>query len=255
MAIFVCGIDESAGKDRRDNFIMAGYMAPETVWTQQFSPDWEEQVLSGPPRIPYLHMTEIRSNQWRNQYGLSAFEAEQRVDRACDLIHGLDGLVPIGVFANAGDVEDILAKNKVLLPAGGSDSLRPDYLCFMAYAYLATAYIARLRPDAEKIDFIIERNGKITRYIESFHAGLAESFEYSGRSDLAPLIGDLIPAGKERVPLQAADMLCWHTARSEVGIDGSDSLRYDKIAGKLGMRMPLSREYLVELAPVLMRQH
>jgi hypothetical protein len=44
---------------------------------------------------------------------------------------------------------------------------------------------------------------------------MVESLEMLGHPEWRPLVGDLIPGGKDRVPLQAADLLCWYTKRPE----------------------------------------
>lgn len=71
MAIFVAASDESAGSDEHSLFLFAGWIGPEKDWSQFFVPAWQERVLDGPPRIPYLHMTEIRSKEFREKCGLS----------------------------------------------------------------------------------------------------------------------------------------------------------------------------------------
>ena len=86
MAVFVSGLDETAGKTHRDTFLLAGFVAPEHDWSRFFAPAWQERVLDGPPAIPYLHMTEIRSPKWREKYGLSKLEADDRIDTAIALI-------------------------------------------------------------------------------------------------------------------------------------------------------------------------
>lgn len=248
MAVFVCGLDETSGRHRRDKFFMGGFVAPETDWSLAFTPAWEERVLAGPPRIPYLHITDIRSPKWREQYGLSKTSANCRLDIAIDLIDKADSLCPIGVDVDGGEVCDSLSEMRIVHPDGGNARFDPDYLCFLAYSYLALSYIAKTYADAERVDFIIERNGRITRYIQVFHSGIAATLAALGRRDLAELVGGFMPAGKERVPLQAADVLCWHSARRKETMDDSDIKRYAKLARKTGMRVPLDGNYIKELA-------
>jgi len=68
MAVFISASDEAAGKNQRDPFLFAGFVAPEKDWSRFLAPAWQERVLDGPPSIPYLHMTDIRSPQWRSDY-------------------------------------------------------------------------------------------------------------------------------------------------------------------------------------------
>lgn len=251
MAVFVCGLDETSGRHQRDKFFMGGFVAYETEWTLTLAPAWEKCVLAGPPRIPYLHMTDIRSREWREEHGLSKTAAEERINRAIDIIDKTSNLSPIGIEVDGGEVRDSFSETRILHPNGGNVPFDPDYICFLAFSYLALSYVAQTYADAERVDFIIEKNGRITRYIQAFHSGITMSLRALGRPDLAQLVGELIPAGKERTHLQAADVLCWHTARPKETMDELDAQRYAKLARKNGMRARLDKDYIEELAAAL----
>src|SRR5439155_17281293 len=114
MAVFVSGLDETAGKTHRDTFLLAGFVAPEHDWSRFFAPAWQERVLDGPPSIPYLHMTEIRSRKWRERYGLSQLQADDRIDEAIILLDTMATLYPVGVHVDAGYLLDQFSKYKVV---------------------------------------------------------------------------------------------------------------------------------------------
>ncbi|MFP5210016.1 MAG: hypothetical protein ACLGRW_12080 [Acidobacteriota bacterium] len=251
MAVYLCGIDETSGRTQRDKFLMSGFLAPECEWTDNISPSWERRVLAGPPRIPYLHMTDMRSPKWREEYGLSRVDADARIDAAIDVIDEAKTLVPIGIEVNGGKVRDNLSGMRVVHPKNGNAALGPDYLCFMAYSYLALKHVAESYPDAKKVDFLVERNGRTTAFIQEFHRGLGRCFEVMERPDLAKLLGKLLPASKERIPVQAADVLCWHTARPKETMDELDLRRWEKLSTKIGFRSTLSGEFIRELAVIL----
>src|SRR5262249_10485160 len=111
---FMSGSDESAGKTQRDTFFFGGFVAPEEDWSRFFEPAWQERVLDGPPAIPYLHMTEIRSQKWRSQFGLSRAAADERVDEAFSVIETMGSLYPIGIHVDGGHVLDKFATAKVV---------------------------------------------------------------------------------------------------------------------------------------------
>jgi hypothetical protein len=115
MAVFVAGTDESAGKDHRSMYFRGGFVAPERDWSEWFAEAWQERVLSGPPEIPYLHMTEIRSPKWRAKHGLSDVEAEQRVDEAFRVITSMGSLYPVTSQIDAGHCRDAFATVKLLM--------------------------------------------------------------------------------------------------------------------------------------------
>ena len=116
-------------------------------------------------------------------------------------------------------------------------------------------YLEKYHPEAEKVDFIIERKAQVTRHIQDFHSQLAQALEAQGAASLARLVGELIPGGKERVPLQAADVLCWHSARSQqVGtMDAADKRRYAKLAHRSGCLSHLTNEQISQMEAALLR--
>ena len=251
MAVFVSASDETAGKDQRGFFYRAGFVAPENDWSEYFSPAWQDRVLLGPPEIPYLHMTEIRSRAWREEHGLSRLQAEDRVDGAFAVIDAMGSLFPISTRVDAGFLKDSFSKFKVIMSTGGAKDFNPDYLCFLGYAWIVLDYVEKKHPHAEKVDFVVERNGEITKHIAEFHASLEHSLDMIKRPSLKRLIGELIPGGKDRVPLQAADVLCWHDARHQAGtLDPAGERRFSKIAVKKGKRFEWSNSMISNLVKV-----
>jgi len=95
------------------------------------------------------------------------------------------------------------------------------------YAFIVLSYVDLEHPKAEKVDFIVERNGYITKYIQEFHLTLADGLTALGKPLLARLVGELISGEKERVPLQAADLLVlvFRTKTGDDGCGGSASLQ------------------------------
>jgi hypothetical protein len=252
MAVFVSGSDESAGKTERDRFYQAGFVAPESDWSDFFVPAWQERVLDGPPKIPYLHMTDIRSPKWRTEHGLSKTSAEDRVDEACNLIHTMGSLYPIGAHLDAGVFRDNFGSTKFVAASGGAKTFEPDYTCFLLYTVLVLSYVDTYHPEAEKVDFIVERKSDITKHIQEFHSHTAANLAALGQSSLARLVGDLIPGDKDRVPLQAADVLCWHSARSKSeAMDEPSYRRYCRIAHNAGCLIEVTKEQIAKLKIVL----
>lgn len=89
----------------------------------------------------------------------------------------------------------------------------PDYIGFLGFAYAALDCVGTNYPDAERVDFLIERKTTITHNIGGFLASLEGALHHKGRPELVRLIGELIPGGKDRVPNQAADVAVWHLRR------------------------------------------
>jgi hypothetical protein len=64
---------------------MAGYVARKAD-LQYFRTAWRERVLDGPPKIPYLHMSEIRRESWRNKHNLSYNDSEECISEAVRVV-------------------------------------------------------------------------------------------------------------------------------------------------------------------------
>jgi hypothetical protein len=234
MAVFVAASDESFANNKAAGaYIYGGFVAPAAVWSD-FAAAWDERVLAGPPRIPYLHMTDIRSREWRETYDLSITDAERRVDEAFRIFKSTGRLHPITSQVSL----EAHKKHLSSLTIGPTDPVEPDYMCFIWYAQIVIDWVSAYYPEADKIDFVVEQGDKaILRSITEFHGILRGSLEQDGRKAHADLVGDLIPGGKDRVPLQAADVMCWHERRRCAGmLSRSDHLRYDVLTRMKGKR-------------------
>jgi hypothetical protein len=252
MAVFTSFSDESTGQTERDNFIYAGWIGPEDDWARFFTPAWDERVLAGPPRIPYLHMTEIRSREWREANGLTEADAENRIDQACVILDQLSNLQPIRIVVDAGDFRDEFRNTRVVQSTRkqfASSEFEPDYICFLGYTWAALKYLAEHHPEVAKLDFVVERKNKVTNYIQDFHAQLPDALAALESPQLGRLVGELCPGGKDRLPLHAADLLSWHCARREKleTMSRQDKLRYKTIAFNKGIRVVVSKDMIGQM--------
>jgi hypothetical protein len=105
-------------------------------------------------------------------------------------------------------------------------------------------------PDAEKVDFVVEDNSLITKHIHEFYKVMPDALRHIGRTDLSPLLGGFSAAGKERIPLQAADYLCWHSQRADLNNleDIRDLRRWNTISHRESFEHSLSKVTLEKLA-------
>lgn len=252
MAVFVSASDETLGGGI---FHHAGWLAPESDWATIFTPAWQQSVLDGPPRIPYLHMTDIRSRKWREENGVSSIDAENRVDAAFNVIGRMNTLYPLCSQTTADVFVRLFREHKIRTNKGAIKRYEPDHLCFLGYIYLVLNYAHVKHPDTERVDFIVERKNGVFDQMKEFYESLAEMFEALGSPELIRFMGDLIPGGKERIPLQAADVLCWHTQRAELrSFTGVDGERYKSIAQRPGIIQRWTNEELEEMAKNLKKQ-
>jgi hypothetical protein len=87
VSVHVSYTDETEVKNGR--FIIA--VADELEWPK-FSEQWERDIIKSDPPIPYLHMVEIRSREWREKYEITKEQGEEKVRRAVNLISGTDAM-------------------------------------------------------------------------------------------------------------------------------------------------------------------
>ncbi|MDE3200345.1 MAG: hypothetical protein KGN79_05430, partial [Acidobacteriota bacterium] len=221
--------------------------APLTDWSESFAEQWRRNVLEGPPRIPWLHMTDIRSRKWREKHGITRAQGERRVKAAFELISETPSLTPIGTDLNAGHLIDRFDK-KMRFRCGARRGFKPDYLAFIAYAYSVLIFCDRVRPEAEKVNFLVERNNDITNHIQEFYEDLPKALAGVGLARLVPLMGELLPDDKNCVALQAADVLCWYSQRFREGnLNDKNIRRYAVIALRKGIRLDLTNKDLDKL--------
>jgi hypothetical protein len=233
-------------------FFHCGWLAPETDWWNVFAPLWDMRVLKGPPRIPYFHMTQMKSKHWCKEHGIDRAEAEFRIDEAFGVIDAIPSLVPLNCEFKAGDLLDIF-KQKVNFKSGARQRFEPDFLGFIGYADEVLGYLEANHPEATKVDFVVEAKGKTTNRMMEFFAGMPASYAEMGLQRRAELIGAFIPIVKRddvpdslrdhRPPTQVADLLNWYTRRSyEKSLDNKEARRYRKIAARPAPgRFPLSK--------------
>lgn len=220
MAVFVSASDESDGGHHRSKFWHGGWLMPETDWYSYFAPAWQERVLDEKPKIPYLHMTEIRDPGWCKEHGLTWDQAQEKMDMAAILISQMGSLQPAVVNADAGVFLDAHGKKKIMKNPGDAKPARflVDHYCFNAYVLGVLNYIHTKYPETEKVDFVVELKEGVFEKLKQFFATFTNSLDYIGQSHLNKYVGELTAVSKDRVPVQAADMLCWHVSRADLGL-------------------------------------
>lgn len=249
MAVFVSASDESSGGTHLSDFQCTGWLAPKQDWSRFFAPAWQERVLDGPPKLPYLHVTEMRSRAWRERHGITRLDAENRLDEAADIIATMGSLYPVTIHVKGSLFRHLFKKKKLVASTGARRSYEPDHYAFLVYAYAVLCRVKVKYFDAEKVDFIVENKSNVTMYVRDLYETLPYALRHIGRSDLLPLVGEFIPGSKERIPLQAADFLCWHNQRAQVGqMEDSDIRRWNPMAKKKGFSFDVPEELLEEFA-------
>jgi hypothetical protein len=231
MAVFVAAGDESDGAKQDGYFLYGGFVAPIRDWIDWFVPAWEERVLNPKPRIPYLHMVEMRSSSWRKDFGLTESQAERRIDEAARVICSMGSLQLLTTWIDGGHFRSVFKGARIAKkgPQVGAYSFDPDYIGFLGFAYNGIEYVAEHYPDAEKVDFVVERKKTVSHYVPNYLGMLKEFMDKQGRADLVKLIGEVTFGEKERVPLQAADMAMWHIRRARSGESDSQDQRRLKL--------------------------
>ncbi len=214
MSVYVSNTDESQSKDQKSGqFFIAGYVADEQKWPD-FSKRWNEEVISSDPPIPYLHMVDIRSQTWRDKHELSRAEADEKVNKAVAVIAQTDFITAYCAHISEcayNKMHDVL---KAKDPAMAAKS-HIDYLCFGAYSVLLLKKLAVDDPTLRKVIFNISRKKGVSHHLEhSLHDATLEMLE-NRHPKFAPMFGDVLALNMDdHMPLQSADVFCWHLQRS-----------------------------------------
>ena len=237
MCVYVSYTDETEVKNGR--FLIAGYVANETDWPK-FSEQWDKEIIKSEPPIPYLHMVDIRSKEWRDKHGITREQAEEKVNRAVDLIYRSSGLITAYVSNISTTKHTEMSKS---IEGQGAEFKRhhnyPDYFAFIAYLWGTLNDVASHEPRLRKIVYFVSRKRYVSHYLESVREAFARALRELN-SHLEEFLGDVLPLDmQDHMPLQAADVLCWHLQRSFVD-DEHISENLAKLQSKplVGMEVP-----------------
>jgi hypothetical protein len=241
MAVFLAASDETdCGKSDEGTFFHCGFLAPKQDWENIFEPMWDARVLKGPPRITEFHVNDLKNKSKCEKNGIDLKKADSRISEAFGVISAIRSLTPIACELNVGHLRKVF-ESKVKFSTGALRQFEPDYLSFIGYVFGVLEHVRLSHPEAQKVDFVVERNGEITKRIQEFYETIPAVLELLGDSGLSSLMGDIIPAGKDHTPLHAADLLCWYTRRAHLeSLEPKDLQRYSVIAKRKGARITWS---------------
>ena len=168
------------------------------------------------PCIDCFHMTEIRSPTWQAQHGLTEEQAQARIDAAVQVVAQSPIRVARAKF-DGGHFRQVFARARMAKPGSqfGTYRLEPDYVGFMGFARGVLEHFHDNHPDAERVDFVVERKTTVTHYLPNYLDELVKWATTEKRYSLLELIGEVRAGDKSRVPLQAADLAMWHIRRHE----------------------------------------
>jgi hypothetical protein len=120
----------------------------------------------------------------------------------------------------------------------------PDIFGAQMFVLRTLAFVERHRREAAKVDFVLERNGRASRYWAQYYEEIRRVLEENLRNQ-ARLMGELITAGKDRVPSQAADCACWHLQRiASRQFTEAEGMRYLRIAQRDGDKFESNEQEL-----------
>jgi hypothetical protein len=245
VTVLLAALDEA--KNTKGDFILGGWVGPQDDWKNYFIPAWKERVLAGPPRIPYLHMSEIWGEDWQDRYKMTGSDAFWRVEEAATVLRTTGSLYPITAGIRVDQFQSILVQPLKRVGRFGELVEQPDYLCYIAYSLLVLQYVNQMFPQATKVNILVERSDATTRRIKGFHRHLHHFL--GAFPHLLKLRGSLKASGKRSIPLQAADTLCWYEQR---GLSGrgtrAERRRAWMIGSRQGYRHMHTPEFLKDLS-------
>src|SRR5207244_3163650 len=100
-------LDET--RNKKGDFAMGGWLAPQDDWRKDFIPAWRDRVLRGQGRIPYLHMAEIWGEEFQDKHGLTGSNAYWCVEEAITLLMNMGSFFPITSSLRDAEFQMLLA--------------------------------------------------------------------------------------------------------------------------------------------------
>ena len=82
-------------------------------------------MLNGPPKIPYLHMTEMRSRAWREEWHVTEIDMDDRLDEAALVIDTMGSFYPINITIDAGVFRPLYKPHKMRIASGAHKDFAP----------------------------------------------------------------------------------------------------------------------------------
>lgn len=250
--VFQADGDETERGNQTGPFVFGGWVAPVLDWQDKLAPEWEERVLNGRPVLPYLHVAELLSRDGRAKYGLTRKQAEARIEKAIKVIRRVPSLTPVWTNIDGGHFRDAFKGTRMIRRTmqPGVFPLEPDYMGFHGFAIAVLIYISKQHPNAETVDFLIEEKPPVTHRMKDFFDSLPQALQARGFPHLVPLIGEFIPGGKKRVPLQAADLMLWYArATKSEGCSEIEQRRFNRLVeGRRGLENGLTRDDVDDLS-------
>jgi hypothetical protein len=258
LSVYVSYSDESSVMDGKGQFIIAGVVADERYWPT-FSRRWAEEILDTVPKIPYVHMIDLRSKEWRYEHGLCWEQQLQKVNQAIKIICEEKS---VGVFMGSmPEARWTAFKNRV--EAEGTSIGRhkglADYPCFTTYVTAVLNQVAYdLQGHLQKISFVVSRKRYASHYLQTDVKTAIDRKLKADHPELAIFFGDIIPLSMEdHPPLQAADVVCWHLNRAYAEkLEGSeiDSANTKRLGDKGIVGMVLEEKMIAEMEENLLRE-
>jgi len=255
VAVYTAYSDEAGIGDPTGEFLVGGYLATEAVWND-VRIAWQERVLDGPPPIPELHMTDIRSWRWREEKGISYNDAENRVAEAVRVIFSTGSMDAVASVIKRSLLHEVFPKQTDPKKKRIANLDTPDYICYMAYILIMLLRARKLHPDATKVNFVFAEKEETKKGMKLVVEG-TRRFLAAQIPDVSELFGEFMSEvpGKA-IPLQTADLICWHLqCNYRGGFPRTDENRmWYLLKERDGDLHTWSKESLEELAVALQKQ-
>jgi hypothetical protein len=215
--------DESGTHGKGDYFI-SGYLAHKTTW-DAFRNAWNKALKADSPKpIKYLKMSE-----WQHREGEFCGWSDDEANRKLEhMLFVLSVFLKNGHICEHSCVISWEMYNRCTTGAFREIFDNPYYLNFKQVVMRACQRAVLVDPDfAGKIDFVLDEGNSAERGTPG-HYIYVKAF---AEPEVSKCMGSLTFANDKDEPgLQAADMLAWHSRRSNSGLDPASDIRHEHFA-------------------------
>lgn len=194
-------VDDSASSVGARRLVMAAYVHSAEDWAT-FSDEWSA-ALKREPAIQYFHMVEAQSR--RGQF--DGWSEAKRTKKIFALAEVIKEYGPLSI-----DCYVSLRDHKAILKPHAPFGLASPYFPVVFALACGVARVCQMLGAEVPCDFVFDKQDNVSKHVLLFWEYIIsqQPQEWAKFISASPIFRD----DKDVLPLQAADMLAWHTRRN-----------------------------------------
>jgi hypothetical protein len=190
--------------------VVGGYLAPQRIWDEVFSPAWKGVITNAPHPISEFKSSDcrLRNGEYRSWTGE---EVESLTSQLVSVILGTPLYAGVSVaFIWPGNPDPGSPKAR----RWRRQLAREGYRQCIRFCLAEALSLSDQLPETEKIRLVFDNRGK---FFQAMQKSFDEAIEILGPSLAGKVEPPIMMDSKQAAPLQAADLLAYETYREVIG--------------------------------------